>query len=67
MNDRKMDMSKGKVSQDYFPKDEHSKVLMCPVGNKKFNYPDTEQQVYGDQKSQNASIDKREPKAGFRH
>ena len=67
MNDRKMDMKKGKMDQDYFPEDAHSKMLMCPVGNKRFDYPDTEEQIYGDQMSQNRSVDKREPKTGFRH
>ena len=67
MNDRKMDMRKGTVSEDYFPQKPHSKVLMCPVGNKQFDYPDTEGQVYGDQMQQNKSIDTREPKKDFRH
>lgn len=68
MNDRKMDMSRGKpMSDSYFPEDAHQSNLMGPGEITTPKYPDTEEEIYQDQNQAVKASDKARLPAGYRH
>lgn len=68
MNDRKMDMSRGKpMSDSYFPEDAHQTDLMKSGEISTPKYPDTESEIHQDQEQFIRNSDKTRLAAGFRH
>lgn len=66
MSDRKMDMRKGQP-ESFFPDSAEKKAMPRAGEIKGFKYPDTEEAIARDQKSQVAATSKNMPKPDFRH
>lgn len=68
MNDRKMDMSRGKpMSDSYFPEDAHQTNMMKTGDISTPKYPDTESEIHQDQEQAVKASDKARLPAGYRH
>lgn len=68
MNDRKMDMNKGKpMSEGFFPEEAHRKEMKRPGEIKGFKYPDTEESKYDESEQAVRETSKNMPKNLFRH
>ncbi len=68
MNDRKMDMSRGKPkSEGFFPEDAHQENLMGAGEIRTPKYPDTEEEIHQDQEQAIRASDKASLPAGYRH
>lgn len=68
MTDRKMDMRPGKPeSSAFFPEEAHRRELRRAGEIRGIDYPDNQEDIYGDQEQAIRASNRARQKEGFRH